>query len=67
MPPRKAPAATKEPAASAKRAPRSTGAYRNDDAPEGDVHTDARNSRTQEYIAEARRKEAELEKRGYFF
>ena len=67
MPPRKPPASTTAPAASVKRAPSKAGAYRKDDAPQGDVHTEARNSRTQEYMANERRREAELEKRGYCF
>ena len=67
MPPRKLPATTIAPAPSAKRTPGALGAYRKPDAPQGDVHTEARNSRTQEYMADARRREAELEKRGYCF
>ena len=67
MPPRKPPASTTEPALSAKRAPRSLGAYRKDETPQNDVHTEARNSRTQEYMAAQRRREAELEKQCYSY
>lgn len=68
MPPRKAPATTKIPAASAKALPRQLGTkISTDHSPREDVHTSARTSRTQDYMASARAREAELEKRGYCF
>lgn len=68
MPPTKlsTAAATTEPAGSVKRKPRKF-AQTLDDSPRGDVHTEARTSRTQAYMASEREREAELEKRGYCF
>lgn len=66
MPPRKSPATTTAPALSSKSSPRQL-AYTKDAEPKADVHTEARTSRTQDYMAAERLREAELEKLGYCF